>query len=359
MTDINRMKVLGGILLLLLGLFLWNWIAGWGLVTIRAYDDTFASIQRSIERQGGIKIVSNVPPDTRLGMEVEKVSAAEAVEVLAARVDGRWSVTYVSGPSKPEIADGIQVVVAGDSNDDFRILRARGGWMPAFDAVPDVRKIRWEVSAMEEATLGAYLNQLVQKTGASVVMPTSWNPAMPTPPKGGEAGSSVRSMVQAAGGRVEEVFSISARADGDGNRGEWGGDGEWSWAGGGGRQGSQNATGEQRQREVPAGAGAADGRRPNPEWARERMVAQIEQLPLGEREVARKDYEEMQTFMEEVRQMNSDQRQAAIEQRMNDPAAQERMLERELRRDLNRGPDRRAARYRNYISRKEARRNAQ
>jgi len=355
MTDTTRLKLLGAALFIFGGFWLWSWISGWGLVTVRAYDDTFASIQRSIERQGAIKIVSNVPPETKLAMEVERVRPGEAVEVLAARVDGRWSVTFVAGPSKNDIQAGIAAIVSPDGDNAFRQFRAGGGGFSPVDITPDVGRIRWTVSPMEEQTFGGYLDQFVQKTGAAVVIPSAWDPPQSKPPKGGEAAKALRGMVTDAGGRVEEVFAIVVRPEREGgNRGDWGSDGAW----GGGRP------------DVPAtgGGGASSGSerdRPrdprsqsNPEWVQERVVAQINQLPAAEREVAKKDYEEMRAFFAEMRALPPDERRAAIEQRMNDPVVQERMLERELRRDLNRGPDKRAARYRSYLARKETRRNA-
>jgi len=356
MTDTTRLKLLGGAIVILAAFWLWSWISGWGLVTVRAYDDTFASIQRSIERQGAIKIVSNVPPETRLAMEVERVRPEEAVEVLAARVDGRWSVTFVAGPSKDDVQSGIAAIFSPDGDNAFRQFRAGWGGFSPVDVTPDVRRIPWNVSPMEEQTFGGYLDQFVQKTGAAVVIPSAWNPSQPKPPRGGEAAEALRAMVSDAGGRVEEVFAIVVSPERDGgDRAEWDGDGAW----GGGRP-SAPATGG------GVAPTASEGDRPrvprsqsNPEWVQERVAAQIDQLPAAEREVAKKDYDEMRAFFAEMRALPPDQRRAAIEQRMNDPVIQERMLERELRRDLNRGPDKRAARYRSYVARKETRRNAQ
>ncbi len=355
MTDTTRLKLLGGAFCILAAFWLWSWISGWGLVTVRAYDETFASIQRSIERQGGIRIVSNVPPETKLAMEVERVRPEEAVEVLAARVDGRWSVTFVAGPLEEDVQAGIAAIFAPDGDDSFRQFRAGGGGFSPVDVTPDVRKIRWTVSSMDEQTLGGYLDQFVQKTGAAVVIPSAWDPPQSKPPKGGEAAKALRAMVSAAGGRVEEVFAIVVRPQqDDGDRGEWGSDGAW----GGGRSDGAATRGGGAPTTSGGDRPPAPKSQPNPEWVRERMVAQIEQLPAAEREVAKRDFDEMSAFFAEMRALPPDQRRAAMEQRMNDPVVQERMQERELRRDLNRGPDKRAARYRSYVARKETRRNA-
>lgn len=369
MTDTTRIKLLVGVLVITFGYWIWTWISGWGLVTVRAYDQSFAKIQRSIERQGGIKIISNVPPETLLSMEVVRVSAADAVDVLAARVDGRWAVTYLAAPSKSELSGAMQSVMSPDDNSAYRTLRTRGGGMGGFDMVPDVRRVKWNVSPMEEQTLEAYLDQFVQKTGASVVFPSEWNPAVAKQPKSGVAGSALREMVKSAGGQVDEVFAIVVRPEGSGGDRGFGGEGEGSWGSGNVTRGGPPPSGGGSQRsEAPSGSSSAgtptqvrnaEGGRNNPEWARERMMAQIEQLPAAEQAAAKKDFEDMRAFFEEVRALPPEQRRAAMEQRMNDPAVQERMMERETSRDIRQGPERRIARYKNYIARKESRRNAE
>jgi len=354
-----RLRLLAGVFFLFFAFWLWNWIAAWGLVTVRAYDDSFANIQRSIERQGRIKIVSNVPPETKISMSVIKVPAVEAVSVLAARVDGRWSVTYVVAPDKAGLAASTAAIQGPESNPAFRFFRVRGWGEDMFPSAPDVRRARWNVSAMEGSLLQPYLDQLVQKTGVAVVVPADWNPVLAKAPEGGEAAGALRTMVSRAGGKVDEVFGIIIRPD-DGSTGGDRADGNDSrpWGGGG------NPFGGDTRNRAGASSGSAEpsasqGGESNRAWAEERMMAQLALLPPAEKEVAQKEYDEARNFFAGLRELPEDQRRAAMEQRMNDPAVQERMIERELNRDVNRGPDRRAARYRRYIERKQAYRNDQ
>ncbi len=359
MTIPMRLRLLAGVFFLLFAFWLWHWIAAWGLVTVRAYDESFANIQRSIERQGRIKIVSNVPPETKISMAVTKVPAVEAVSVLAARVDGRWSVTYVVAPDKTGLAGALAAMQSPESNPAFRFFRVRGWGEDMFSSPPDVRRVRWNVSVMDGSLLQSYLDQLVQKTGVAVVVPTDWNPVVAKAPDGGEAADALRTMVSRAGGKVDEVFGIIIRPD-DGSTGGDRADGNDSrpWGGGGNPFGGDN----RNRAGAPGGSAessALRGGESNRAWAEERMMAQLALLPPAEKEVAQKEYDEARNFFAGLRELPEDQRRAAMEQRMNDPAVQERMMERELNRDVNRGPDRRAARYRRYIERKQAYRNDQ
>lgn len=345
----SRTKIIAAVLVAALALLVWNLVSGWGLVTVRAYDRPFSEIQRSIERQGGVKIVSNVPPDTIVSMNVERVPVTEALEYLAFAVEGRWAFAYAVGPDRSAVAAARSVAAEPGRAEGFRTFRTRGaGGGMLFDTTPDVRKVRWDASEMPESSLHTWLDQVVQKTGVQVTAPSDWNPEISASIRGGSADSGVRDIARAARGSVEEFVIISARPEPEG--GGWDDEGGPTFAGGGGG-GRQQAGG---------GGGPPQGRVPQgqqAEWARERTVAQIAQLPPAQRSQAEKEFNEWQQFMAEVREMEPEQRRAAFERRMNDPVVQERMLEREMRRDLARGPDRRAQRYRSYIPRKEAWRN--
>jgi len=364
-----RIRLLAGLFLLIFGFWLWNWVSGWGLVTVRAYDDSFGNIQRSIERQGRIKIVSNVPPETKLSMEVVKVSPVEAVNVLAARVDGRCSITFIVAPDNAGVRAGGESLRSSERNPAFRLLRVRGWGDEMFNSPPDLRKVRWNVSTMDEKSLQTYLDQIVQKTGVSVLIAADWNPSVSKEPKSAEAGVSLRSLVSSVGGKVEEVFAVTTQPDdassgrdrADGGDGPpWGGGGNPSGGGGnpsgGGGGGNRNPAGAPGAVSDSAGSPNAGSERA---WADERVKAQIELLPPEQREIAKNDYDELQKFFAGVRQLPVDQRRAAIEERISNPAMQERMLERETTRDMNRGPERRVARYKRSIEQKQAYRNGQ
>jgi hypothetical protein len=338
----NRFKLMLGAAVVLVALFVWNWISGWGLVTVHAYSQPLAKVVSSIERQGGIRIVTNAPTDAVVSMDVERVPAVEAVDMLAARMDGNWSIGYVAGPTKVDVSAAIDSLAAGGRNNDFRSFRSRGGGFDGMADIPiDSRLVAWKVSPSENMQLQSYLDQLSQKTGLMVMVPQAWNPDLPKPPSDAKAGSALRAMVGAVKGKSEEVFVIrvsnfnptagqtdnAPRTDG----------------GFGGGQRDGNAGGGQR------GGG---GQSP-PEWAEERALARIAVLPAAEREQAKKDYEEMRTTMEKMRALPEAERRTAMEQFFNNPVVQERMAERSAARDEKSGPERRADRSRRYIERKQ------
>ncbi len=63
----------------------WNW----GLITVKVHDAPLSKVIKSIEWQGWVKIYTNLPPDAKVTMYVDHVPLAEAMESLAANVDGR------------------------------------------------------------------------------------------------------------------------------------------------------------------------------------------------------------------------------------------------------------------------------
>ena len=63
----------------------WNW----GLITVKVQDAPLSKVIKSIEWQGWVKIYTNLPPDAKVTMYVDHVPLAEAMESLAANVDGR------------------------------------------------------------------------------------------------------------------------------------------------------------------------------------------------------------------------------------------------------------------------------
>ncbi len=167
-----------GVAAVVAALLVWRWIAGWGLVTIDVSGESLAKVIRSIERQGGVVISSNVDPETPLTMAVVEVPVAEAVDYLAARIDARWSVAYVAGSGKAETRAGVDALLAGGRDPAFTVYGVRG-WGVGVDSesVPDPRRVAWVVSPADDGTLGSYLDQAAQKTGVTTVLPVAWNPS--------------------------------------------------------------------------------------------------------------------------------------------------------------------------------------
>lgn len=333
----TRFRILLGVAAVLLAIVVWNWISGWGLVTVHASSQPLSKIISSIERQGGIKIVTNAPLTTTVDMDVDRVPAPEAVDVLAARLDGNWNVTYVAGPQKSDVIAGIDALQQGDRRDSNFARFGGGGFgggMEMTDAIIDVRRVSWKVSPADKPELQAYLDQMTQKTGAAAIVPQTWNPVLSSSPSGGKVASAIKQLVHAAKGQVEEVFVIRVRTDdptrtADGGGGDRGGPPDGGFGGGGGRGNF------------------------NPQWAEERTEARLAQLPPEQREQATKDFNEMRTNWERIRALPEAERRAEMEKIFNNPAFQDRMVERMMSRDAKRSPEKRAERFRQYIERKQ------
>jgi hypothetical protein len=344
----NRLKVLLGVAGVLVALLIWNWISGWGLVTVHVQDQALSKIIRSIERQGGIKIVTNADLNTPITMDVDRVPPATAVDVLTAYIDGNWSVGYVAGPSKAEVVSGIAALAEGGRNRDFRTFGfggggfGGGGMMEISSTPVDARRVVWNVSPSDTPQLQSWLEQLSQKTGLMAMVPENWNPAVSKTPGGGKAASAVREIIHSVKGEYQEVFIIRVMDQervADAGRDQ-----------GGNRPGSDGGFGGQRQ-----GGGPGNGGRDlHPEWIAERAETRIAQLPADQRDQAKKDFDEMRAFWEKMRTLPDDQRRAAAEQFFNNPAVQDRMMERQMQRDAQRSPEKRAERFRRYVDYKKS-----
>jgi len=344
-----RIKLLLGVAAVLFVMLVWHFISGWGLVTVHVADQPLSKVIRSIERQGGIKIVTNADLTAPVSMDVDRVPPVEAVDVLASWFDGNWSVSYAAGPTKPDVIAAVSALQeggrrGGGDSDFARFGGGRGGpgdWGGGGgDTVIDVRKVAWKVSPSDKPELQSYLDQLSQKTGLSIIVPQTWNPPVATPPKGGEAADAIRSLVKSAKGQYEEVFVLRVQTEQVADNGPGG-------PVGGGDRGPRTDGG--------FGGGPGGGGRGNfhPEWAQEREDARLALLPVAEREQVKRDRDQMRATFEKIRALPEAERRAAVEKIMEDPAVQERMLQRMMTNDAKRSPEKRAERFRQYLERKQ------
>jgi hypothetical protein len=350
----RRMLVLVSVAAILCLVAVWNIISGWGLVTVHVREVPLPKVIASIQSQSGAVIETNADAALTVSMDVDRVTPAEAVAVLSDRIDANWRIIYVLAQNAPAIAPAIEALKAGERRPkDWKTFSAGGrqGFMnAASEVIPDPRDIQWNISPMDEKKLQSFLDQFSQKTGVTALVPEAWNPDILKTPKNGKARSAVPALAKAAGGSSKELFFISKgggrpqdgeRTAGDQPPGDFGGD-----AGGG-----------PPRRGAPADGNADAGKtrsEANTEWAKERLEAQIALLPKSEQAAARADQEMMQKTFQELRNLPPDQRQAKMEQVMNDPAVQDRMAAAQERRESSRSPEQRANRYRGYVERKQA-----
>src|SRR4051812_49417228 len=112
----NRLRLslilLGALCVANLGWHLWT---GWRLITIDATGTPIAAVIASIEKQGGIRLRTNLPSDTPVTMHVRKSSLMHTLEVLAASTDASWNVTYVTAPDKGSIENALATISSGQT----------------------------------------------------------------------------------------------------------------------------------------------------------------------------------------------------------------------------------------------------
>jgi hypothetical protein len=210
------------------------------------------------------------------------------------------------------------------------------------EIMPDPRMDPWEVKPPKEPTLQSYLQQASRSVAASFVVPDGFNPAVTSAPSSGPISKSLPQLVSAAKGKYEEVFLLQGerreRPEGEGRDRRRGDDG-------------------------PRFAGNfGDGGRPpggfDREAMEERIQNEINKLPPAKRAAVQQEHDERRKFFEEMRNLTPEQREAKIQDFMNDPANQARMEDGMNARESRRSPQQRKDRAQSYMQRKAAKNNA-
>lgn len=343
----NRQRLLVvAVLVLLLGNIGYRIWAGWGLITVRATDAPLSTVMRTIERQGSVSIRTNLESDKKVTMHVEKVPLAYAMEVLASVSDARWELGYFLAPTKPPIDTALASLANGDKLEDWK--RFHVPLPPGEEAGSnDPRLDRWEVKPAPEATLQSYLDQASKNVSARFQTPADWNPPVASAPKSGGIRDVMPRLAKAAGGQVEQVFLLTGR-----------------------RRDAEpvaNADGPpdpvRRALGIPGGPVGAEGddaeREKRLRDMGERMQAQIAKLPEAERAKAQAEFDERKRFFESMKDLTPEQRRAKMEERMQDPAQQEKFFAGMAKRDAMKTPEQRADRFRSYLQQKRQKQDGQ
>lgn len=333
----RRILVLGGVALLLCVTLVWRWMSGWGLVTVDFTDVPLSKVIRSIEHQGRVKIATNADLSTPVTILLSRAPVFEAIDTLAARLDGDARLAFLAAPEKKQITEVLTAFTTGANPGGWSVFSAGfgGGFGGGGETEVDPRRIEWTVSASADQNLQTLLQQGAQKTGALFATPESWNPSVRRLPAAGKTGQVAGRLVKAARGHMRELFLITVRPprpEGERAAGERGPD---RWEG---------------RTVLSASRG---NRNANPEWMAERVQAQIAQLPVEERADAQKQFDEMRQFWQSVRALPEEERRAKMEELMNNPEVQARMEERMAARDARRSPQQREQRMRRYVDRKQ------
>lgn len=328
--------------LLLVANVAWHLYSRWGLITVQVDNRPLAQVLRSIEKQGGVTIRTDIPGDTPVTMHVHLVNLHEALETLSAVTECRWRLAYVFGPDKGAIATLLGTVAAGQRPDGWKT--ASYPLPPVGDIEanlpPDPRADRWTVKDVPTKTAQDYLEQGARSVSAAFVFPETWNPAIASAPSSGKVSSVASKLAARAGGAEQEVILLLrgpqspdvAETDDESprfNRGP--------------RNWLSNKPGAGGS--ALAGLAAFAG-------MEERVRAEIDKLPPVPRTAALAELEERKAFMLSLQGLTPEQRRAKFEDLMNQPGMQERMDQQRLDREARQTPAQRQARAQKYQDRR-------
>jgi len=302
-----------------------------GLITLDFKNAPVTKVIASIERQGHVRIGTNVPPETPVTIHMEKVHLMDALETLSVRVEGELRVVFAGATTKAQAAAAVEELASGKRSDQWAVAWFPSMGMLAGDTPPDPRFLAVKPEAGEKNDLQSALLQVAMKSGVMTAVPRDWNPDAKMPKNTATAASIVRQLINSSGGHVQESFLIVARGGRDGGPGgpPDGGDRAGQAGGPRGREGM------------------------NPEWLAQRAEAAIAQLPPDERAAAKADFDSMRKSWEEIRALPEDQRRAKMQEMMNRPDVQDKMADRQAARDARQSPQQREQRMRNYIAQKQ------
>jgi len=327
----NRTKILiaFAVVLALVGIVRLLWPDG--TITVNFKDAPLSKVIAEVERQGRVDIVTNVPPETPVTLQLQRAPLMVALETLSARVDGDLRPSIISAPNRTRIREAVSHFETGKRSPDWVISWSRGGFNPGSPTQIDPRALPVAFEPAEPNDLQGTFRQVAAKSGLLIAAPKDWNPSIGSPKSPAPAAEMVRQATKAAKGKSTEVFVIVGST-------------ERSW-------------GDQR-----AGAEEGPGRdrmAMNPEWIAARAAATIAQLPPEDRAAAKAEFDSLQAVFKEVAALPQEQRREKMAEVFSRPEFQERMEERQAARDTLRSPEQRAQRYERYLQRKAAAQQAQ
>ncbi len=334
--NINRPILLWTLAASLLAWGAWQVYAGWGLVSLNVKDAPLARVLSEIERQGGIEIASNLDPTTRVSLNVKRVPAVEALDIVAVRTDASWRLAYLGAPSQAALAEALTSFISGREVSDWTTHGAGGFSLiePESGGALDLRRVEW--SPAGGGSLSDVMTEASEKTGVLFAAPSAWNPQV-TPPTAGPVASVAPALFKQAGGVSREVFLLRGSSGPTEDDSPRSGPGGWIGAAperSGGRGGGwMRAMGD-------------------PERVAERVEAQIALLPAAEQPKARENFQMMREFWQTVRDLPEEQRRDKAREFFRRPEVAEAMETRRLSRWAKMTPDQRIERSKNYWSRK-------
>jgi hypothetical protein len=264
----NRYVLGGGIIVILLLANIISYIfSNWGLITVKVTDAPLGQVIKSIERQGGVNIYTDMPPDTKVSMWVDHVRLPEAMESLTANVGGQWNLGFFAAPTSAAVKQEILTFQAGSIGDDARTysyptpmamlssgndddegLPASDPYLqvwPGYHTPPPAPAQTADNNTNGQApdpapappspptTLQDYLQAVAQEANVWIMAPGSWAPPVAAPATNSSITHAVKSLVSDAHGSVQEAIVLRARqrrGQGGGGQRGFGGGGDTGWA---------------------------------------------------------------------------------------------------------------------------------
>lgn len=348
----------------------WRIYAGWGLVTLKADKRPLREVIATIERQGHVTLKTNLDPATPVTLHLERMTVPDSLERLAAVTDARWRLTYAvarnQGAARGAFANWVAAAGNAPAPDGWKWFDHQlpfGGDLLGGDDnnaaepginTPDPRQDVWRVTSAPATnsdnapppnTLQAFLDLGSNILDVAFLAPADWNPAVAKGPTPGALSRVVPNLASAAGGQAEEAFLLMKN----------------------GRRGPRPGPADNNAQAAPPDGSPGDGNGPRrggrggdggPGGDRgrgmaERMQARIDNLPPDQRAAAQARLNAEREFWQNLRNLSPEERRAAMEARMNDPAMQDRMMDRGAARDSLLTPQQRVDRYRRYVERRE------
>jgi len=371
----SRTQILAGsVFALLVVNMAWSLISNWGKITLDAHQLPLRKVIAEFERQGHIRLRSNLDPDTPVTLHLDKVPVAEALENLSVVTDSRWRLAYLMGPRRADLLsmlkdweagprpqgwvwinhpvnlDMIAPQLADDPQDprgeriDFKPTGEPAAPPPPPPAppAPDANGTATADAAPSPAAAPApspndnpgppptelqpLLQQVTVLADAEAVVPSDWNPEVGAISARASIGSLIGKLARAGHGTAYEVFLLTKE--------------------------ERRERPDQGQNQDAGGPPPEGGGRMNPLRMAAGLQARIDRLPAGQRAAAQASFDEMKAFWLSLKDLSPEDRRAKMAAMRDNPAFQDAMEQRQADRMAKMTPDQRDSRFQTYTSNK-------
>lgn len=320
----KRLFLLAGTAAVLAVILIGKWIASWGLVTIHVKNAPLRRVLTSISQQGHVQVESSLDPALPVSLDVDRVTPAEAVDLLAIRADASWRAVVIAAPAKAGIEEATASLRGGGNPEGWTTCYYPAPFLAgaAADSAIDPRQLEWK-PAGPELDFSKLVDEAAQKSGVMIMLPKDWTPAVPKLPGKDTAGKALHALIGSVRGQEASFYYLAEQS---------------------------------RQRGGPPETGMPGGerRQTKPEWMDQRALARIKKLPPQAQAAALKEHDEMKAFFAGIRDLPEKERREKFRELMANPAFQEKMADDRLLRDSKMTAEQRIARAVSYINRKAA-----